>query len=115
MHHTSEQMQTCIQDCQNCAEVCLETTMHCLTMGGEHAAPDHIRLMLDCAEICQTSANFMIRGSEFHGSTCGVCAEVCTACAESCAKFQDDQEMQRCAEMCRQCARSCQEMASMTA
>lgn len=25
--------------------------------------PSHMRLMFDCAEICQTIANFMLRGS----------------------------------------------------
>ena len=113
MQHSSEKMQMCIQDCKNCAEVCLETVMHCLNMGGEHAAPDHIRLMLDCVEICQTSANFMIRGSNFHTRTCAVCAEVCEACAQDCARFTDDAEMQRCAEVCRQCAQSCREMSGM--
>jgi hypothetical protein len=115
MHHVSEKMEKCIQDCKNCAEVCLQTVTHCLEMGGKHAEPNHIKMLLDCAEICQTSANFMIRGSKMHGLTCGVCAQVCEACAEDCARFTDDAEMQRCAEACRTCAMSCQEMARMVA
>jgi hypothetical protein len=31
-------------------------------------------LLLDCAEICQTAANFMLRNSELHSRTCAVCA-----------------------------------------
>ena len=84
-------MRACIQECQNCHNVCTETIAHCLEMGGDHAEPNHIRLLLDCAEICQTSANFMLRMSEFHGQTCGVCAEVCERCAEDCERFGDDQ------------------------
>lgn len=80
-------------------------------MGGGHARPDHIRLMMDCAEICQTSANFMLRMSDFHGQTCGVCAQVYEQCAVDCERFGDDQMMQQCAEACRSCARSCSEMA----
>ena len=103
-----EKMRACIQECHNCHDSCAETVTHCLQMGGEHAEPSHIRLLLDCAEICQTSANFMLRMSEFHGQTCGVCADVCE-------RFGDDQMMQECAEACRSCAQSCHEMAQMAA
>jgi len=102
-------------DCLDCHTMCLETVSHCLQMGGKHADPHHIGLLLDCAEICQTSANFMLRQSSMHGRTCGVCAEVCLACAEDCEKFKDDEQMMACAEMCRQCASSCEEMAEMAA
>ena len=33
-------------------------------------------VLLDCAEICQTSANFMLRGSPLHTNTCAACAIV---------------------------------------
>lgn len=108
-------MQDCIQACQACHNICVETTQHCLQMGGEHTRPEHIRLMLDCAEICQTSANFMLRGSALHAYTCGACAEVCERCAQDCARFTDDPTMQRCAEACRSCARSCRDMAGHAA
>jgi len=80
-------------------------------MGGKHVEPGHLRMLMDCAEICQTSANFMLRGSDFHGMTCSTCAEVCERCAEDCDRFGNDQMMQRCAEACRMCAQSCNEMA----
>jgi hypothetical protein len=112
MENMDPAMLRCIDNCVDCAAICTETVMHCLEMGGEHAAPGHIRLLLDCAEICQTSANFMLRHSELHGRTCGVCAEVCERCAEDCARFTDDAVMQQCAEMCRTCAQSCREMAA---
>lgn len=106
-----EQMQSCISACNTCSAVCLETIQHCLKMGGKHAEQSHIRMLMDCAEICQTSANYMLRGSELHGLTCGVCAEICQRCADDCAQFGDDQMMQRCADACRLCAQSCKEMA----
>lgn len=108
-------MQNCIQECHRCHDSCAEMVTHCLQMGGEHAAPSHIRLLLDCAEICQTSANFMLRMSEFHGQTCGLCAAVCERCAEDCERFSDDQMMQQCVQACRSCAASCREMAQMAA
>lgn len=106
----SQNMQKCIQNCLDCHGICLNTVTYCLQQGGMHAEPAHIRLMLDCAEICQTSANFMLRGSELHLSTCGVCAEVCERCATSCEQMGDDAQMKACAEMCRRCAESCLQM-----
>ena len=115
MSHKSPEMQRCIQECLSCHAVCLETVPHCLQMGGEHAQEAHIRLLLDCAEICQTSANFMLRGSELHGRTCAVCAEVCQRCAQDCERFMDDPMMQACAQACRACAESCRQMATAMA
>ena len=109
---TSQDMEQCIQECLNCHRVCLSTVAYCLQMGGQHAGATHITLLLDCAEICQTSANFMLRGSQFHMRTCGVCAEVCDRCAEDCAQFGDDRMMQECAQACRRCAESCRRMAA---
>lgn len=108
-----EQMRKCIRECHRCHDICTETVTHCLEMGGDHAEPNHIRLLLDCAEICQTSANFMLRVSDLHGQVCGVCAAVCERCAEDCERFGDDEVMKQCAEVCRSCAQSCLEMAQM--
>lgn len=85
--------------------------MHCLKMGGKHASPEHIGLMMDCAEICGTSAHFMQRHSPRHALTCGVCAEVCEACARDCESMANgDDMMLRCAAICHECAASCREM-----
>lgn len=110
-HERNQSMENCIDNCQSCHEICLETIAHCLEMGGEHASPSHIKLLQDCVQICQTSADFMIRGSDHHALTCGVCAEVCQRCAEECERLGGSEIMQRCAEECRRCAESCREMA----
>jgi hypothetical protein len=111
-HEITAEMQSCIEECLECHRICLETAVHCLKMGGKHAAADHITALLDCADICETSANFMLRGSPDHAETCDVCAVVCDRCAESCeALGKQDDLMRRCAQVCRQCAESCREMA----
>ena len=113
MHGVSqmnEEMQQCIKTCWDCHTVCLATVSHCLQMGGRHAEAAQIRLMLDCAEICQTSANFMLRGSNLHSYTCGLCAAICLRCAEDCEQMSDDAQMKACAEVCRRCAESCEKM-----
>ncbi len=102
-------MQQCIEECLNCHRVCLgEAMTHCLETGGQHTEPAHFRLMLNCAEMCQTSANFMLSGSPLHKETCSVCAEVCLACAQSCEQIPS---MEQCAQTCRQCAETCRQMA----
>ena len=109
----SQEMQQCIQNCTDCSNICTQTVTHCLGLGGKHAEAAHIRLLLDCAEICRTSADFMLRGSDLHGRTCGVCAEVCQRCTEDCERIAgNDAMMKACAETCRRCADSCQRMSS---
>jgi len=108
------EMQNCIQDCLDCHSICLATAMHCLDMGGKHAAREHITALLACAEACQISANFMLMQSPLHAPTCGVCADACTLCADECERLADgDRQMLACAEVCRRCASSCREMARM--
>lgn len=108
-------MEQCIQECHDCHSACLTAVRHCLELGGEHAAADHIVTLLDCSEICETSANFMERDSRHHARTCAVCAEVCRACEQECRRMGDDPMMKRCADACRRCAESCQRMAQMAA
>lgn len=112
MTMTDHDMKACIDECEKCHRTCVAAVRYCLEKGGRHAAPEHIRLLIDCAEICQTSANFMLRGSAVHKTICGACAEVCDRCAESCEAIGDDAQMQDCAEVCRACADSCRKMAN---
>ena len=88
-----DMLQHCIEECLNCHATCTATAQYCLSEGGPLADADHVGLLLDCAEICQTSANFMLRGSDLHTLTCGVCAEVCARCAEECERMADDDVM----------------------
>jgi hypothetical protein len=107
-------MQHCIDECTSCHAICLQTIQHCLSMGGKHVEPEHLRLMQDCVQICQTSADFMLRGSPLHMHTCRACAEVCQQCAEDCERL-DGEQMKRCAQACRRCAESCRQMSGAAA
>ncbi|GHG67205.1 four-helix bundle copper-binding protein [Comamonas sp. JC664] len=103
-------MRQCIEDCLACHRVCLETLTYCLEQGGEHAEAKHLRLLMDCAEMCQTGASFMLRGSELQTRTCFACSEVCARCAESCARLGKDPRMKACADLCARCSGSCWRM-----
>lgn len=80
---------------------------HCLELGGEHVEAVHFRLMLTCAEVCQTSANLQLSGSSFSQQMCELCAQVCDACADSCRKLEG---MEDCVRACEACAASCRRM-----
>lgn len=114
-HHSahttlSAEMQQCIHECLDCHGVCLEAVRQCLEMGGRHAEARHQILLQDCAEICQTAANFMLRHSERHRETCSLCARICRACEEGCRSVSNDPVMVACAEACRRCAELCERM-----
>ena len=107
-HQLTLEMQECVDKCMACYRTCLHEAMnHCLEAGGKHVEPMHFRLMLNCAEICRTSAAFMLSGSQFSQVVCAACAEICAACAASCRQLGD---MDDCAHVCAQCAASCQRM-----
>jgi hypothetical protein len=102
--------------CHECEDVCLRTTVHCLDLGGAHAAREHQTMMTDCALICALSHSFLHRQSELHVHTCRACAEVCRACAEDCERVgEGDPMMQECVAACRRCAESCERMAGIRA
>ena len=101
-------LQDCITACRTCHETCLHMAMtHCLQQGGKHVEPEHFRLMINCAELCQTSVNFMLSESPLHAAVCRACAEVCRACADSCEEVGD---MDECVRICRECAEHCEAM-----
>ena len=99
----------CIQQCQTCHRVCLETLNYCLQMEGRHRDPNLLRLLLDCADICHVTANFLMRNSPHHDLTCGICADICNASAQELETFEEDQTMLGCAYACRSCAQACEE------
>ncbi|MBE9607409.1 four-helix bundle copper-binding protein [Acetobacteraceae bacterium H6797] len=104
------EMQACIDACLRCHATCLSMAMnHCLPMGGKHTEPEHFKLMMACAEICRSSAAFMLIGTRHHRHTCRECAEICEECAASCEALGG---MEDCVAACRECARHCAAMAA---
>ncbi len=110
MHYLNSRMQVGIDACLKCYQTCLGmSTGHCLELGGEHARPDHIRLMLACAETCRATAHVMLIGSPHHKHLCAECADICADCAAECERLGD---MDACVQACRECAESCRKMAA---
>lgn len=105
----SDRLAQCIDECNRCYNVCLETIKYCLKAGGRYEEARHIRHLFDCAEACRTNASFMLRASDLYRSTSILCAEACVRCAESCEQLQDDANLCLCAQACRSCAEICEQ------
>lgn len=100
----------CIALCLKCHATCQDAVGKTLS-GAGRAEPALVMTLLDCAEICQATANSMARGSPVHTAFCAACAQVCDACAEACGKAGAAAALQPCADLCRECAMSCRHMA----
>ncbi len=95
----------CSTTCTICADACLHEDMvkeltHC------------IRLNLDCADICRTTASVVARvaqpDSQVLRSLLQACQNACRACAAECEKHAQMHEHCRvCAESCRRCEEAC--------
>jgi hypothetical protein len=110
MHHQSTDMSACIRDCLDCYQHCQGAALTtCLEQGGQHVAPAHFRLMIDCAEVCRATAALMIQGSPYHAQLCALCARICRDCAASCSELEG---MDDCVRACTHCATACEAMAS---
>ncbi len=93
-------LNNCTAACQFCAISCLDEPM----VGQMR---DCIKLDLDCADICQTTASFFARVSPHAQHFLHECAEICDACAAECEKHRHMEHCRLCAEACRQCAEAC--------
>jgi hypothetical protein len=110
MHQMDPAMKACMDACHDCHVTCLNMAMNnCLEAGGRHAQPQHMKIMMDCAQICAVTIDFMARGSEHHQHICRECAEICRACATSCEALDG---MEECAAACNRCAEECEKMAA---
>ena len=109
MNYLSQQTKDAISALQHCHAICSSMAMtHCLEMGGEHARPQHLRLMLDCAGLCAFTADALGRKSQFHTRFAALCAEVCETCEKDCETLGD---MEDCVQACRTCAARCRQVA----
>lgn len=102
-NQAKEQLAQCVRDCLDCQSICLKTALYCLGMSDKYP----IRQLLDCIEICQVNADFMLRGSKLRSNLSEICAMCCERCEEFCSQFDADIQMRTCADICRRTAESC--------
>lgn len=98
----------CIDACLSAHRSCTEAVIHGMQQGGAAAEWELNQLLLDCADINETAADFMLRSSRLHHLTCQVAAEVSDRCATACEKLaQEDRLLKETAEACRRAATNC--------
>lgn len=95
---------------EQCYEMTLNSLMHCLDEGGDFVKKEHIKILMDCSAISNSTINFLIRDSEYSGDMLSICAFICEDCAESCREFFNDEDMKECAQVCDNCAEACRNM-----
>ena len=107
----SEEMRVeCLRNCTECHQVCLAMLVHPDVVGA--LDDDDMKLLLNCSQICATSADFLDTSSAYHRDVCGVCTKICTACADMC-EGHGITVLRSCAQTCRTCADSCRRMSEM--
>lgn len=100
--------QQLIETLNNCAATCHYCTSSCLGEEDIKMLRDCIRLNIDCAQICTTTAALLARNSEHADHLLRECAEVCGLCATECEKHAHHMDHCReCAEACRACEEAC--------
>jgi hypothetical protein len=110
---TEERYHDCIEACAACWVACEMCSDACLDEPQVQELVRCIRLDRDCAGACRMAVAVMVRGSEMAAEVCRLCAVLCDACAEECARHADRHDHCRvCAEACRRCAEECRRMAA---
>ena len=103
--------QACVEACNACADACDHCATACLREQDVKMMAKCIALDMDCAAICRLAASYMARGSQFDRQLCRLCAAVCDACGEECARHEHP-HCQDCAVACKRCADECRRMAA---
>src|SRR5579884_4075186 len=83
------ELQQCIQDCLTCYDVCMQIAANDQHASGDHAKLEHISILQDCAELCQTAAHFMQHNSPLYCYVTQACAQVATRCAAESEQMGD--------------------------
>jgi hypothetical protein len=100
-----ERFAVAIEAATDCHQACIEALSAALQAKGDAAHLLHARLLLDCAQMCDTARDLMLRSSDFAHQAAALTAEVCERCAASCDRAGAG--MAACAEECRRCAQAC--------
>lgn len=107
----------CAKACDDCARICNLCAAHCTKMAvdgkKEHLAT--VRTCVDCASICKSASEIVIKSGPFSDLICTACADACKRCGDACEKHADhDPIMKQCAAECRRCEKACRMMMKHT-
>jgi hypothetical protein len=95
----------CIEACLKCVHMCYRCASADLQEEQHHMARC-VQLNLECAAVCNATAQLMSLGSEQSVAIAKLCAEICRKCEGECRKHIM-QHCQECANACHHCAVLC--------
>lgn len=101
-----------IEACHECGETCTSCADACLGEKGVESLRRCITLNLNCAAVCETTAQLLTRRTEADWelilSQLQACVMACRLCGAECEKHAHHHEHCRvCAEACRRCEEAC--------
>jgi ketopantoate reductase len=109
----TEKYQQFIRELSTCAQACYECVDAGLGTPDSREKKDCLKLLMECAAMCQTAATLMSMDGKFIKRQCALCAEVCEVAARACTNV-DDAPFQKCAEVCAGCEAAMREMMNKT-
>jgi hypothetical protein len=99
----------------DCAQACAADIDADLSEGDVTEMVACIRLCLDCADVCTTTAGVTSRQAEYEANVTRplleACAAVCRSCGDECERHARMHAHCRvCAEACRRCEQACRQL-----
>jgi hypothetical protein len=108
----SPEVRACVEATSDCYSACTETLTYSLDSGIDLFDQRHLRLLIDCCEVCQTAQNILLRASELSMMLAAVCVEACEKVADHCRQLDaSDEQLAACAEVCDHTADCCRQLA----
>ena len=108
MNHYSKHHQDIVRSLNECILACEMCGSACLKEEDINPMAKCIRLTRECADICRLGVRLLSNESELSEIYIGLCADICSKCAEECEKHDHD-HCKNCAEACRKCHQICKE------
>lgn len=97
-------------------DACLDVHRICMTLISRsieleirpgNSQPENMSLLLACAQMTQSVSTLSRVRSECLLQVLNACADVCRACASSCAEAKHLGQAEECSQACLRCAESC--------
>ena len=108
----SPEVRRCVEATSACYTACTETLTYSLDVGADLSEPQHLQLLIDCCEVCQTTQDVLLRASGLGIMLAAIFVEACEQVAESCRRIDEsDEQLAACAESCDETAESCHALA----
>jgi hypothetical protein len=104
----------------DCTQACITDTDADLGDDSVATMVACIRLCLDCADVCATTARVTSRPTAYNASVTrpllDACVAVCALCGDECDRHAGThRHCQLCAQACRRCEQACRDLLAATA